>query len=98
MVLNEVFSVCVRLCAYTPVCIQAPVCCRCTRSELKKRDMHRLAFEYLLKVVVHGVNFHVGHLFCGGVVVAMLELWHCLWIRTIMALNEPLVTSTSAHE
>lgn len=55
-------------------------------------------WKCLLKVVVHGVNFHVGHPFHGDVVVAMVELQHCLGTRTIMGLNEPLVTGTSAPE
>lgn len=60
--------------------------------------MHRLAFKCLSKDAVHAVNFHVGHLFHGDVVLAMVELWHCLGTRTIMVLNEPLVTGTTAHE
>lgn len=36
--------------------------------------MHRLVFKCLWKVAVHGVNFHVGHLLHGDVVVAMVKL------------------------
>lgn len=49
--------------------------CKCTvREESFRHDVHRLAFKRLLKVMVHGVNIHVGHPFHGDVVLAMLEL------------------------
>ena len=70
MVLNGVFSVYLRLCSYT--CMHSSLSvCRCT---VHSRDMHRLAFKFLLKVMVHGVNIHVGHLFHEDVVLAMVEL------------------------
>lgn len=74
MVLNEVFSVCAGV--HTHTCMNSGSgVCKCTvREESFRHDVHRLAFKCLLKVMVHGVNIHVGHPFHGDVVLAMLEL------------------------
>lgn len=58
--------------------------------------MHRLALKCQLKVVVHGVNFHVGHLFHSVVVLAMVELEHALgytpsWNQVNLYLQAPVL-------
>lgn len=42
------------------------------------RNMHRLVFKCLPKVVVHAIKFDVGHLFHAVVVLSMVELQRAL--------------------